>query len=91
MEKIDRRNFIGNDALHLPPGAYRAKYTGKYEHRTISGGIGHNLPQEAPKAFAGAILDVAKQNGSKNGGGPQPGGCAWINLGGGRVATGVAT
>ena len=49
-----------NGAPHPPPEAYRAKYTGKYEHRTITGGIGHNLPQEAPKAFADAILDVAK-------------------------------
>jgi hypothetical protein len=33
-------------------------FSGKYSHRTIKGGIGHNLPQEAPKAFADAILDV---------------------------------
>jgi pimeloyl-ACP methyl ester carboxylesterase len=32
-----------------------------YAHRTISGGVGHNLPQEAPQAFAQAILDVANQ------------------------------
>jgi pimeloyl-ACP methyl ester carboxylesterase len=49
-----------NGAPHPPPGAYRAKFTGKYEHRTISGGVGHNLPQEAPKAFAQAVLDLAK-------------------------------
>jgi hypothetical protein len=36
------------------------KFTGKYEHRLIKGGIGHNLPQEAPQAFAEAIVDVAK-------------------------------
>lgn len=48
-----------NGAPHPPPEAYRAKYTGKYEHRTITGGIGHNLPQEAPRAFAKAIADVA--------------------------------
>jgi hypothetical protein len=36
------------------------KFSGKYEHRTITGGIGHNLPQEAPRAFADAILDVAR-------------------------------
>jgi pimeloyl-ACP methyl ester carboxylesterase len=48
-----------NGAPHPPPEAYRAKFTGKYEHRTITGGIGHNLPQEAPQAFAKAVLDVA--------------------------------
>lgn len=49
-----------NGAPHPDPSAYRAKFSGKYEHRTITGGIGHNLPQEAPQAFAKAILDVAK-------------------------------
>jgi pimeloyl-ACP methyl ester carboxylesterase len=34
-------------------------YIGKYEHRNITGGIGHNLPQEAPEAFAQAVLDLA--------------------------------
>jgi pimeloyl-ACP methyl ester carboxylesterase len=48
-----------NGAPHPPPSAYRVKFTGKYEHRTITGGIGHNLPQEAPQAFAQAILDVS--------------------------------
>jgi pimeloyl-ACP methyl ester carboxylesterase len=48
-----------NGAPHPPPESYRAKFTGKYEHRTISGGIGHNLPQEAPQAFAQAIVDIA--------------------------------
>ena len=38
----------------------RKKFTGRYEHRLITGGIGHNLPQEAPQAFAQAIIDVAK-------------------------------
>ncbi|MEX3982526.1 alpha/beta fold hydrolase [Paraburkholderia sp. EG287A] len=47
-----------NGAPHPPPSAYAAKFTGKYEHRTISGGIGHNLPQEAPQAFAQAVIDV---------------------------------
>ena len=47
-----------NGAPHLEPSAYRAKFSGKYEHRTITGGIGHNLPQEAPEAFAKAIIDV---------------------------------
>lgn len=48
-----------NGAPHLPPAAYAKKFTGKYEHRTLTGGIGHNLPQEAPQAFAQAIADVA--------------------------------
>ncbi|TSD89728.1 alpha/beta hydrolase [Mycobacterium sp. KBS0706] len=49
-----------NGAPHPEPSAYRGKFSGKYEHRTITGGIGHNLPQEAPQAFAQAVLDVAK-------------------------------
>ncbi|MGF7056185.1 pimeloyl-ACP methyl ester carboxylesterase [Bosea sp. OAE752] len=49
-----------NGAPHPDPAAYRAKFTGPYEHRLITGGIGHNLPQEAPAAFAQAILDVDK-------------------------------
>jgi pimeloyl-ACP methyl ester carboxylesterase len=47
-----------NGALHADPSAYAKKYVGWYEHRTITGGIGHNLPQEAPAAFAKAIIDV---------------------------------
>ena len=47
-----------NGAPHPDPQSYASKFTGKYEHRTIQGGIGHNLPQEAPQAFAQAILDV---------------------------------
>jgi pimeloyl-ACP methyl ester carboxylesterase len=47
-----------NGAPHPEPSAYASKFSGKYEHRTISGGIGHNLPQEAPQAFAQAIADV---------------------------------
>ncbi|SAL39614.1 hydrolase [Caballeronia sordidicola] len=49
-----------NGAPHPEPSAYAKKFTGKYAHRNISGGIGHNLPQEAPKAFADAIIDVAR-------------------------------
>jgi pimeloyl-ACP methyl ester carboxylesterase len=49
-----------NGAPHADPSAYAKKFTGKYAHRTINGGIGHNLPQEAPQAFAEAIVDVAK-------------------------------
>jgi len=48
-----------NGAPHPEPGAYAGKFTGRYSHRTIKGGVGHNLPQEAPQAFAEAILDVA--------------------------------
>jgi pimeloyl-ACP methyl ester carboxylesterase len=47
-----------NGAPHPEPEAYAKKFTGKYEHRTIKGGIGHNLPQEAPQAFAKAVIDV---------------------------------
>jgi pimeloyl-ACP methyl ester carboxylesterase len=50
-----------NGAPHPEPGAYAVKFAGKYTHRTISGGVGHNLPQEAPQAFAQAIIDVADQ------------------------------
>ncbi|MGB8135495.1 MAG: alpha/beta hydrolase [Pseudolabrys sp.] len=49
-----------NGAPHLDPSAYARKFSGKYEHRTLTGGIGHNLPQEAPQAFAEAVIDVAK-------------------------------
>ncbi len=49
-----------NGAPHPEPAAYRGKFTGKYAHRTITGGIGHNLPQEAPQAFAEAILTLAE-------------------------------
>jgi pimeloyl-ACP methyl ester carboxylesterase len=47
-----------NGAPHAPPSAYAAKFTGRYEHRTISGGVGHDLPQEAPQAFIDAVVDV---------------------------------
>src|SRR6202023_1282794 len=47
-----------NGAFPPPASAYAAKFSGKYEHRVITGGIGHNLPQEAPQAFAQAILDA---------------------------------
>ncbi len=49
-----------NGAPHADPAVYAKKYTGKYEHRNLTGGIGHNLPQEAPEAFAKAIIDVDK-------------------------------
>jgi len=49
-----------NGAPHPEPGSYAKKFSGKYAHRTITGGIGHNLPQEAPQAFAQAIVDAAQ-------------------------------
>ena len=48
-----------NGAPHAEPAAYAQKFSGKYEHRTVTGGIGHNLPQEAPQAFAQAVIDVS--------------------------------
>ncbi len=47
-----------NGAVHNDPSAYAGKFTGKYSHRTITGGVGHNLPQEAPQAFVDAIVTV---------------------------------
>jgi pimeloyl-ACP methyl ester carboxylesterase len=52
-----------NGAIHAPSTAYRNKFSGKYEYRLISGGVGHNLPQEAPQAFAQAVIDVDKMGG----------------------------
>jgi pimeloyl-ACP methyl ester carboxylesterase len=47
-----------NGAPHPDPSAYAKKFSGRYSHRTIEGGVGHNLPQEAPEAFARAIVDA---------------------------------
>ena len=47
-----------NGAPHPEPAAYAAKFAGPYSHRTITGGIGHNLPQEAPDAFASAVREL---------------------------------
>ena len=47
-----------NGAAHPPSTDYRNRFSGKYEYRLISGGVGHNLPQEAPQAFAQAVIDV---------------------------------
>jgi pimeloyl-ACP methyl ester carboxylesterase len=47
-----------NGAPHPDPATYATKFSGKYTHRTISGGVGHNLPQEAPKSFVDAVLEV---------------------------------
>ena len=47
-----------NGAPHPEPGAYLNKFTGHYGHRLVKGGIGHNLPQEAPRAFAEAVIEA---------------------------------
>jgi pimeloyl-ACP methyl ester carboxylesterase len=47
-----------NGAPHPEPSTYVEKFSGPYSHRTIEGGIGHSLPQEAPEAFADAVLEV---------------------------------
>jgi pimeloyl-ACP methyl ester carboxylesterase len=71
-EELDRRLAVGpliavptitlegdaNGAPHLEPSAYAKKFSGKYAHRLVTGGIGHNLPQEAPQAFARAVIDA---------------------------------
>jgi pimeloyl-ACP methyl ester carboxylesterase len=48
-----------NGAPHPEPAAYSRKFVGTYRHRDVTGGIGHNLPQEAPVAFADAVIEVA--------------------------------
>ena len=48
-----------NGAPHDSAATYRGKFSGRYEYRLITGGVGHNMPQEAPQAFAKAIVDVA--------------------------------
>lgn len=53
-----------NGAPHPHAADYAKKFSGKYTHRLIRGGIGHNLPQEAPREFAQAVLDVAAQTAS---------------------------
>jgi pimeloyl-ACP methyl ester carboxylesterase len=47
-----------NGAPHPEPAAYAERFTGKYTHRLVAGGVGHNLPQEAPQAFAEAVVEV---------------------------------
>jgi len=49
-----------NGAPHPDPKAYAGKFSGRYAHRLVTGGIGHNLPQEAPQAFADAVIEVAR-------------------------------
>jgi len=45
-------------APHPDAGSYARKSSGKYSHRIVNGGVGHNLTQEAPEAFAKATVDV---------------------------------
>ena len=52
-----------NGAPHPDSKAYASKFSGRYAHRLITGGIGHNLPQEAPGAFAAAVRDVTPGRG----------------------------
>jgi pimeloyl-ACP methyl ester carboxylesterase len=52
-----------NGAFHPDPSVYAKKFSGPYSHRTIEGGIGHNLPQEAPEAFAQAVIDADAKGG----------------------------
>jgi pimeloyl-ACP methyl ester carboxylesterase len=49
-----------NGAPHPDPKVYAGKFSGKYAHRLVTGGVGHNLPQEAPQAFADAVVEVAR-------------------------------
>lgn len=49
-----------NGAPHAEPGAYAKKFSGKYSHRLIKGGVGHNLPQEAPHEFAEAVVNATE-------------------------------
>ncbi len=51
-----------NGAPHPEPAAYAKMFSGKYSHRTTKGGIGHNLPQEAPQAFAEAVVDITSES-----------------------------
>jgi pimeloyl-ACP methyl ester carboxylesterase len=47
-----------NGAPHPDASSYASKFSGKYAHRIVEGGVGHNLPQEAPRAFAQAVVEV---------------------------------
>jgi pimeloyl-ACP methyl ester carboxylesterase len=47
-----------NGAPHPDASSYAKKFSGKYAHRIVGGGVGHNLPQEAPAAFARAVIEV---------------------------------
>ena len=47
-----------NGAPHLNASTYARKFSGRYSHRVINGGVGHNPPQEAPREFANAVVEV---------------------------------
>ena len=49
-----------NGAPHPEPANYARKFSGKYQHRLVKGGVGHNLPQEAPEDFSQAVIDVSR-------------------------------
>jgi hypothetical protein len=51
-----------NGAPHSEPASYAGKLTGHYADRTIRGGIGYNLPQEAPAEFADAVVEISRLN-----------------------------
>jgi pimeloyl-ACP methyl ester carboxylesterase len=51
-----------NGAPHLDVSAYAKKFSGRYSHRVVAGGVGHNLPQEAPQAFAQAVIDIDRSS-----------------------------
>jgi pimeloyl-ACP methyl ester carboxylesterase len=57
-ENYRRLEGDANGAPHPDASAYAKQFSGTYAHRIITGGIGHNLPQEAPQAFAKAVVDV---------------------------------
>jgi hypothetical protein len=54
----DRERGVLIGATHPDPASYSKKFSGRYAHRLLKGRVGHNLPQEAPQAFAEAIVDV---------------------------------
>jgi pimeloyl-ACP methyl ester carboxylesterase len=56
-----------NGAPHPDPASYTGKFTGRYTHRLVAGGVGHNLPQEAPQAFAEAVVEVDSYRGATDG------------------------
>jgi hypothetical protein len=55
---MQRPRLRTHRSVHLDPNAYANKLSSKYANRIITGGVGHNLPQEAPEAFAKAIIEV---------------------------------
>lgn len=58
MVRLSSFEGDANGAPHPDSSSYAKKFSGKYTHRIIRGGVGHNLPQEAPRAFAEAVGEV---------------------------------